>query len=254
MDLLPTKDELVPITDDKDVFFECQFNKDWNELDFKTKLQIVCDIVRQTMIYDEKKEEYEQLIGDSYTTSNITINYLKSLSLGTNYRCAFAFKKPYEIGDAYTTHTVTLVDDEEGNTFFLDSTPLIGYKYGKVGQIKEKYYEEYIIIEGELKRIYEELRKAKFDIINNNFNPKRINEVLNEFKKYSVLYVNLYEMNQMLRLKGFIFDDSIKYQYGIDRNKLIQELKKWKEELNDLIVSDTNLNRQLELSQLFNQI
>ena len=46
--LLPNQNELKPIKNNS-LFYDCGFNEDFNKLSFKTKLQVLCDIVRQSI-------------------------------------------------------------------------------------------------------------------------------------------------------------------------------------------------------------
>jgi len=82
--LLPKIDDLEPIVDSRQTFSETPFIRDFYKLDDAEKLQILADIVRQTMIYEKIPNpliEKKLLIGDDYTSSKIFIDYLKSLNL-----------------------------------------------------------------------------------------------------------------------------------------------------------------------------
>ena len=82
--LLPKIDDLEPIVDSRQTFSETPFIRDFYKLDDYEKLQILADIVRQTMIYEKIPNpliEKKLLIGDDYTSSKIFIDYLKSLNL-----------------------------------------------------------------------------------------------------------------------------------------------------------------------------
>ena len=66
--LLPEKEEILPITKEWSTFYESGFNTEFETLTFKTKLKIITDIVRQTILYDEfpnPQDEEINLIGDS---------------------------------------------------------------------------------------------------------------------------------------------------------------------------------------------
>ena len=70
--ILPSIDELIPITIDSKTFSGSALNKDFTLLSFKDKLQVLNDIVRQSMIYTENVNplsETETLIGDDYTAA-----------------------------------------------------------------------------------------------------------------------------------------------------------------------------------------
>ena len=78
--LLPKIDDLEPIVDSRQTFSETPFIREFYKLYDDEKLQILADIVRQTMIYEEIPNpliEKELLIGDDYTSSKIFIDYLR---------------------------------------------------------------------------------------------------------------------------------------------------------------------------------
>ena len=89
IELLPNKIELSPIINDWETFYDSNFNDDFDNLDFKSKLQILVDIVRQTIMYNEYPnplDEEQKLIGDSYSACKILVNYLHKMNIGYNYR------------------------------------------------------------------------------------------------------------------------------------------------------------------------
>ena len=95
--LLPKRDELVPITGDRNTFNDTPFRVDFDLLDFKTKLQIVNDLVRQSILPSTRPEpdtHVEKGIGNCHTASLIAMEYLKYLGVGKNYRYVMARIKP----------------------------------------------------------------------------------------------------------------------------------------------------------------
>lgn len=79
MELLPTKEELVPITDSHTTFYECGFNTPFDTLSEKQKLQIICDIVKETIYPNPITNpncDIETLNGNCYTACVVARNYL----------------------------------------------------------------------------------------------------------------------------------------------------------------------------------
>ena len=79
MELLPTKEELVPITDSHTTFYECRFNTPFDTLSEKQKLQIICDIVKETIYPNPITNpncDIETLNGNCYTACVVARNYL----------------------------------------------------------------------------------------------------------------------------------------------------------------------------------
>ena len=253
--LLPKKEDLVPITGDRNTFNDTPFQVDFDLLDFKTKLQIVNDLVRQTMMYSEHPnplDDRETLIGDSYTACNVSMEYLKSLGLGCNYRVVLAIGKPFEKENASSTHCILLVDDDKGITYQYDATPLVGYKYGKVDSINKKFYQEYIPITGEVKELYELLRKYSYISSTKKFDNKVVEDVLsliNYAKKYDFLKGMIDKVNSQLFINN-ISDRIILSDDSVDKEKLFKLIREWYLELRILIQEDRDLVRQIELTQL----
>lgn len=280
--LLPNLEDLFPIINERKTFSETPFNKDFEKLSFISKLQIVNDIIRQTMMYNpipNPNTETEQLIGDSYTASKSAIEYLKYLNIGCNYRSVFARKKIYEPDDVGTMHVLTLVDDPKTrDTYQFDSSPFVGYKCGKVENISNnKFYGEYIEIKGSLFEIYEKMRALAYKLINEDKFEEIINEfenVLNEAKAHKILnnYISYYYLilsqktidqnkslnylnfaklyNPYLNIKINSFNNKIEYKNSL----ALEYVKILNEELNDLILSNVNYSRQIELAQIITSI
>ena len=269
--LLPKIEELKPINDSRLTFSETPLTKDFNLLDFKNKLQVINDIVRETMIFDkypDPSNEIETLIGDTYTASLASIDYLKSIGLGTNYRCVIAQRRKFDPIDLPTTHIVVLVDDDSGNTYQFDCSPMAGYKCGRVEAInKERFYENYVEIKGDIATFIGEIRKLTFQIKNGNYDNElvyRFFQILEDAKSHEILAGFRFEgytlLSQISKNKieqarflesanscnpYFKKADSILY-----RNKLLErQISFWKEELQDLIPTDQDYERQLELAQ-----
>ena len=250
--LLPKKEELFPIIDDRKTYSDTPFNKNFDELDFQSRLQIVTDIVRQSILVEDNPNpfnEVEDMIGDSYTASKILIEYLNELCIGQNYRSVFARKRKFDIDDVTTKHIITLVDDEYGNTYQVDCSPYVGYKKGKVVAInEEKIYEDYVNVDGAIKDILEILREYIYKLKNGNLSEVEYSKFLNiieDAKHYPILegYVS-YCLHSLHKL------DSSDINLGFEgKEKLFKQIKVWREELDDLIVSDANYPRQMELAQ-----
>lgn len=160
---LPTKEELQPITNKYSTFYACGFNVDFDKLSFKKQLEVANDLIRQTMISDEKPElsnEIDSLIGNCHTAALATIDYLKYLNVGFNHRLVLCRGRPYDPIDIVSRHTAVLVDDEGGNTYFVDSTPYVGYMFGKVVNCSERrVYRDFFVLDGEKFDLFTQMRE-----------------------------------------------------------------------------------------------
>lgn len=135
--LLPKYEELQPIKDDRKTFFDSLFKNDFCNLSFKSKLQIINDLVRQTMLIESipnPETEFKNMKGDEYTASRIAIKYMQYLKVGKNHRLVIGRKRKFELENTQNTQILVLVEDEK-NLYQFDSSPFIGYKHGCVEKI-----------------------------------------------------------------------------------------------------------------------
>lgn len=241
--LLPEIKDCEKIVGDWKTFSDCPFNNEFEKIKFLDQLQIINDIVRQTILVNNNPNpmlELSTLEGDSYTASLVALDYLKSMNIGVNHRIVLANKRLYNNECLPSKHTIILVDDLEGNSYQFDCTPNIGYGYGKVRNIKEeKYYDEYIVIDNNYKDILYQTRL----LIN-----KKNNNELNDNDIKIIKEINS-ELSSNEFLKGYYNElNGIEYEFKSDE-LLIKQLNRWKEELIDLQNSNSDLAKQLELSQ-----
>ncbi len=251
--LLPKIDKLTPITIDSKTFFNSPLNKDFQLLSFKDKLQVLNDIVRQSMIYTENVNplnDIDTLIGDDYTAALVSMNYLKELNVGRNYKIVFAKGTSFD----NNIRVVLFVDDDNNNTYLFDATPKVRYKAGYV-ESNQDIYEDYIIIDGELEKIFLRLRGIDF-LLNRSISNDDINEYisfLNYALKYEVLrpYINkLYDkIKRTLGVSTLKYDSMFNKNCNYDIIKMLKQVKIWSQELKDLISSNKDYKRQLELAQ-----
>lgn len=190
--LLPEYDELKPITKETDTFYECGFNKSFDLLDFKSKVQVLVDIVRQSIKhtkYPNPNDDISTLSGDSYTCSNVLINYMKKLNIGHNFQTAFCINAPYENENSISRFT-TIFQDDNGVYYQADATPLTGYNYGVVEPLKNNAFNEYILIDENLSELLNIIRELKYLLSINaeikDFD-KKFNLILNCSVKYPCL-------------------------------------------------------------------
>lgn len=268
MDILPCKNELAPV--DSNSIYECCFNIDFDKLNFESQLQVLCDIVRQSIYPNGKpnpENDIDTMTGNCYTASFVLKDYLKKLAVGTNHRCVLARKRSFDLDEITTIHVVLLVDNN-GRTYQVDSSPFVGYKYGSVDDITYKgIYDEYVIIDENINYI---LNKFRYIICNNNYvNLDECLNLCNLLDEYPILkgyaalalkniksrITNQYDKN---KIQSFI--NKIK-PYNTSNGDMIKQVKQrlnleyknWYCELNDLISSKSNYKRQLELLGWINQ-
>lgn len=277
--LLPERNELLPITNDRTTFYECGFNSDFDSLTFQKKLEVVNNIIRQTILptcRPNAVNHTETLIGNCHTAALASIEYLKYLNIGKNHRYVMGRIRPFEPDDITTTHALVLVDDEYGNTYQFDATPYVGYKFGTVSPINdERYYLEYVEVDDDVYKILYEFRNLIFLDYNGLLNESHIEhykKILFEAMNYDILngYVshcakllsnyetNKYDKDKLMKM-AFSYDlyDKMNTENGIlrERKKSMQlkQISIWREELEDLKNGNANFKRQLELAQMIIQ-
>ena len=274
--LLPKKEELIPITNDRTTFYECGFNTDFDNLSFQKKLEIVNNLIRQTIIptcRPNPNDHVESLIGNCHTAALAAKEYLKYLNLGEDHTYVMGRIRPFEPDDITTTHGLLLVEDKS-DIYEFDATPYVGYKFGSVGAC-EHYYLEYTKIDEEIASIIDDIRTLIYLDYNHLLTRENIlyyKSVLYEGMKYNVLkgYIahslkliakyetNKYDKDKLMKL-AFILDPYDKSNTENEKEKIkkrnmqLSQIKKWRGELEDLKSSNTNFKRQLELAQMIMQ-
>lgn len=252
--LLPNIYDLKPIYGNRDTFGETKFNRKITFLSFKEKLQIANDLIRQTILTNmvpNPKNELQTMCGDSYTASIVAIEYLKEMKLGKKHILVFARKKKYEIDNVTTKHFLVLVVDNDNECYQFDCSPFVGYKCGKVENIKiDRFYDEYYPVEGEVKKLLNEIRLAKYEIHTNGETSINIEAILHKASRYQILQGYILELNSILGINTL---QVVNKECEEAKSKLLKQVEEWKVELNDLIRNDENYERQIELSQCITQ-
>lgn len=210
--LLPDINEIIPIKNNNSIFYNCGYNQTFEFLSFEKKLQIINDIIRQTMIpepFPDTNDHVENLVGNCHTAALASIQYLKKLNIGKNHKYALARGKNYDPLNINTTHAVVLVEDDLENTYLFDASPFVGYNYGKVVNIKkEKIYEEFVILNNNMinivNRIWEIPFLEKNEQINSN-NYKIFLEFLEKYYDIKILH-GLISKNLKLLSKYCTYD------------------------------------------------
>lgn len=250
--LLPRLDELFPITGNRNTFGESKMSRNFFTLDFITKLQIINDLVRQTMLISDipnPKDEIAKMEGDSYTASIIAMEYLKECKIGAKYALVMALKKPFQIVDEDINNFVVLVSDDNNECYQFDCTPSIGYCHGKVQKIEDGLlYAEYYYIDENINNILLNLRQAIYDLSNMNVGIddhkiKEYEHLIEISSEYACL------KNYVLQLKRLLYKNKEEDNDNLNYECTLIQIEIWKEELAELIKYGTNLERQLELSQ-----
>lgn len=253
--LLPKIEELIPITGHRNTFGESKMKNGFSTLDFITKLKIINDLVRQTMLVckiPNPENEIIKMEGDSYTASIIAIKYLKEYGIGTKHELVLALKKPFQIVDENINNFVVLVSNEKNECYQFDCTPTVGYCHGKVQKIDDGLlYDKYYYINEKNNGILIKLRQAIYDLSNMDFplSNNKIDEyetLLELSSKYS------YFKNYNLEIKRLLYKNDEKVKDDFNYSHTLVQIENWKEELSYLIKSGMDLERQIELSQWIN--
>lgn len=271
---LPTKEELEPITNNNSTFYDCNFNVSFDQLSFEKKLQVLTDIVRQSMKgvkYPDPNTDKLTMCGNCHTSALVLSDYLKELSVGKNIRYVMCKKRPYDPSDLPSRHAALLVDDDFGVTYYVDPTAFVGYKYGVVQKLSSDIaYEEYEVMDNEKLEILYHLKnflyKCSSNLIKNeelNFYKDIINcaleyPIFDGFITHCLYFMGSVQDNTYDRDKYFMFAKKINPYFEIEQNDpknlqrnylILNQICKWKEELKDISDSaNIDYKRQLELA------
>lgn len=269
MNLLPTKDELLPITLSYATFYDCGFNTPFDTLSEKQKLQIICDIIRETVCPNPKpnpNNDIKTMNGNCHTACIVAKKYLEQLNLVKNIEYVMARKRSFNPDDIVSIHGILLIVGNDGKTYQFDPTPYIGYKFGYVEDIKYPFYEEYVTINDDMMYFINLFKEIIFLDSVNKIDKNKINfyiercmssleykilgayagNALKTLLKYienPILKDKVYNVIISLRPYSKIFKKKKEYQLEL----LKKQTKIWQEELNDLISSNGNIKRQTEL-------
>lgn len=267
--LLPNREELLPIINDKNTFYECGFNKDFNSLPFEKQLQVVCDLVRQTIYvspFPHPEEGINNLIGNCYTAAYVSKKYLEKLNIGKNIKIVFGRARMFEPEDNTTIHLLNLVEDDNGVIYQFDATPFVGDGMGKVQKLSTPLYQEYVEVNKEIeffvKKFIEIVYEDYYGLLT-IYKIQNYLKIINEASTYDVLkgyctkclkilskYLTGYEKeNAILLASKFKKYSKLNKEGYLKRIEIInKEIKKWEDELNELKLSNSNIKRQLELA------
>lgn len=266
--LLPKIDDLEPIVDSRQTFSETPFIRDFYKLDDYEKLQILADIVRQTMIYEKIPNpliEKKLLIGDDYTSSKIFIDYLKSLNLFDDTQLVLVSnRKNIDINNYYDCHFSVLVNGINNKTYLVDATPDIGYGFGEVNNLSNRdLYNKYIVLDSNDINIIDIIRNDIYNISKGIYNDKQIDnyKIIRKFFSNKVFdgillkYYNCVYMSNFDKLKSIMKIDFHDRVDCINNTYLQNELYKtktiqnWQELLKKLVVESNNLKEQQRIAQ-----
>ena len=266
--LLPKIDDLEPIVDSRQTFSETPFIRDFYKLDDYEKLQILADIVRQTMIYEKIPNpliEKKLLIGDDYTSSKIFIDYLKSLNLFDDTQLVLVSnRKNIDINNYYDCHFSVLVNGINNKTYLVDVTPDIGYGFGEVNNLSNRdLYNKYIVLDSNDINIIDIIRNDIYNISKGIYNDKQIDnyKIIRKFFSNKVFdgillkYYNCVYMSNFDKLKSIMKIDFHDRVDCINNTYLQNELYKtktiqnWQELLKKLVVESNNLKEQQRIAQ-----
>ena len=275
---LPNKELLKPITNPASTFYDCGFNKDFDSLDFKQKLKVAADIVRQSMKgvqYPDPNTDQETLYGNCHTSALALIDYLKELGVGKNYKYVMCRKRTYDPEDITSRHAAVLVDDDNAETYFVDPTAFVGFKYGVVQKLSDSdiAYEEYEVLDDEKFELMYYIKDFLYKVSSGKLSRDEIPFYYDVFEtalKYPILdgynshcwyYMGKQMDNKTDADKCFLTSQRINpYSHFFPdvrdaakmskkQGLILSQIEKWREELKDLQSShSTDYKRQLELA------
>ena len=264
--LLPNINELEKIVDSRQTFSESPMTKDFILLSEKDKLQVLIDIVKQSMFYSKYPNpncDVRYLIGDDYTSSRVFIDYARELGMFMSCKLVIcSCRKEIDLKDYNTTHFAVIVTDINNNKYLVDTTPDVGYGFGKVNNID--IYDSLIDIDDELDKFINLIRKSMYEIGNGLYNYLQI-EIFKNYKKY--FYKNCF--NGLLLKYGECINNSdfeklqivFNREFGNKFNNLKilnlenneyknKTLLKWKEQLKFLLEYSKDNKSQQTIAQM----
>lgn len=267
--LLPDIEELRPIVDSRLTFSDTPFIREFYKLNEGEKLQILVDVVKQTMIYNPLPNpdlEKSSLIGDDYTASLVFIDYVKSLNLFKDIQLVLVSnKKNIDIDNYYDCHFSVLVKDINNKEYLVDATPDIGYGIGEVNDLSDRdLYNKYIVVDEQLKTIIDMIRRDMYDIENHIYSSKQIDNYKNIRKVLSkdifngilLKYYNCIMKSEYDGLKKIIridFHDKVNEINDIGLKNDLNKISVTKY-LYDSLIDMTKANRDYEQQQKLAQL
>lgn len=253
--LLPNIDELEKIVDSRQTFSESPMTKDFILLSENDQLQVLTDIVKQSMIYCKyPNPDYDirYLMGDDYTSSMAFINYINNLGLFESCQLAIGgSRRDIDLKDYNTTHFVTIVKDFNSKTYLIDTTPDIGYSYGEVNSTS--IYNDLVIVDADLNKFIYDIRKSMYEIANGLYNFSQIDVFKKEKRNFYNNCFNglLIKYGECIRNSDFIeLQTLFNREFGSrfnDLEMLNQENNVYKEKI--LLKWDEQLKFLLEYSK-----
>lgn len=265
--LLPKIEELEPIVDSRQTFSDSPMKKEFDKLEEIDKLQVLCDIVKQTMLYSEfpnPNNDTKLLIGDDYTASIVLKQYIESLNIHNKTNIVLVTnKKKIDLNNHHSAHFALLVEGIN-NDYLVDPTPSIGYGIGETTNLQENdLYSQYTIIDDKLENILYYLRLDLFLISTGKETQTQIDN-LYKYKElfkneiYNGLIIKLYNCIQnskndiLKKIFKEIFQERIdeinKIENENDINK-IETLKLWQKRLDYIIKYSDDYKSQQKLIQ-----
>ena len=260
---LPQIKDIEPIVGTRSTFGETIFCKQFSLLNNKEKLEIMCSLVKQTMIYNKYPNpatEFIDLIGDDYTAAVVLSNYLDSLDLFPRKKIVMVNNRKIDVCNYYGYHFAILVYEDD-RTYLVDATPDVGLGIGRVTDLCDNdIYRTYIFVDSDMKNNIGMFRKCLYCIKYNICEQQQI-ESFNYFRKmlnneqYAGMLMRYYETifnSQMERLKEIAFreyNDKIKNITKIQRENN-DKLMLYNDKLINKIYSETSLKLKQEYAQI----
>lgn len=266
--LLPNPYGLEPILDSRQTFSDNVMSQEFNKLNDEDKLKILCDLVKQTMIYKKypaPKIEVEAMIGDDYTASKVLKKYIDELGIFNKVKIMLITNREGIDSKNYNgLHFVVYVKSVTGREYIVDPSPGIGYGYGEVNDIsKNNLYHEYIEIDSNIESILLTIREDMYQISNNIYtydqidHLKLIKDIFNTdyFNGLLLMYNNCVMNSDHEKLKDAmvrIYSSKITTIQNINKineYEKIEVLKKWKDQLSTMINNESEYKKQQKLAQ-----
>lgn len=264
---LPNVSALEPIRDTRKTFCDTPFVNEITKLSELDQLQIFTDIVRQTILYNRypnPKADTQVLVGNDYTSSRVFMNYLRDTGAFDDYRLAIVSNRSGIDDGIYTsTHFVVLVKGHTGKTYVIDTTPGIGYGYGKAQLSEDNMYQSFEIVTNSMREKLDNIYYDMYEIKHGRYTEEQItryksyrslfnrSELAGLFKEYYKVVME----SKFIKLMNLITEDYFDYTLVLEAleeendEHVKATISTWQEELDILNKFDGNLKRKQELAQ-----
>jgi len=134
--ILPTIKDIKP----KELFDAGYFNVEFNNLEESSKLRVINDIVRTSMVFDtcpDPSIDTDILKGDCLTACLIFIKFANEIGFKCKLNIAIVRRRTHDPIDRISTKHFVLLTEVQREIYVIDPTPTKGFGLGMVTKLKD---------------------------------------------------------------------------------------------------------------------